>query len=54
VATGIVKRMGSFEIAANVLLDSVDMVVRHYARFAPRDRYSHGWRLYARARGGER
>jgi len=54
VATGIVKRMGSFEIAANVLLDSVDMVVRHYARFAPRDRYSHGWRVYARARGGER
>ena len=54
VATGIVKRMGSFEIAANVLLDSVDMVVRHYARFAPRDRYHHGWRLYARARGGER
>jgi transcriptional regulator with XRE-family HTH domain len=54
VATEIVKRMGSFEIAANVLLDSVDMVVRHYARFAPRDRYSHGWRVYARARGGER
>jgi transcriptional regulator with XRE-family HTH domain len=54
VATEIVKRMGSFEIAANVLLDSVDMVVRHYARFAPRDRYHHGWRLYARARGGER
>ena len=54
VATGIVKRMGSFEIAANVLLDSVDMVVRHYARFAPRDRYSHGWRLCARAWGGER
>jgi len=54
VATEIVKRMGSFEIAANVLLDSVDMVVRHYARFAPRDRYSHGWRVYAGARGGER
>jgi transcriptional regulator with XRE-family HTH domain len=54
VATEIVKRMGSFEIAANVLLDSVDMVIRHYARFAPRDRYSFGWRVYARARGGER
>ncbi len=54
VATEIVKRTGSFEAAANVLLDSVDMVVRHYARFAPRDRYSHGWRVYARARGGER
>jgi hypothetical protein len=54
VATDIVKQTGSFETAANVLLDSVDMVVRHYARFAPRDRYSHGWRVYARARGGER
>jgi transcriptional regulator with XRE-family HTH domain len=54
VATDIVKQTGSFETAANVLLDSVDMVVRHYARFAPRDRYSHGWRLYARARGGGR
>jgi len=53
VATDIVKQTGSFETAANVLLDSVDMVVRHYARFAPRDRYSHGWRVYARARGGE-
>jgi transcriptional regulator with XRE-family HTH domain len=54
VATEIVKRTGSFEAAANVLLDSIDMVVRHYARFAPRDRYSHGWRVYARARGGGR
>ena len=54
VATEVVKRTGSFEAAANVLLDSVDMVIRHYARFAPRDRYSHGWRVYARARGGER
>jgi transcriptional regulator with XRE-family HTH domain len=54
VATEVVKRTGSFEAAANVLLDSIDMVVRHYARFAPRDRYSHGWRVYARARGGER
>jgi transcriptional regulator with XRE-family HTH domain len=54
VATDIVKQTGSFEVAANVLLDSIDMVVRHYARFAPRDRYSHGWRVYARARGGER
>jgi transcriptional regulator with XRE-family HTH domain len=54
VATEIVKRTGSFEAAANVLLDSIDMVVRHYARFAPRDRYHHGWRVYARARGGER
>jgi transcriptional regulator with XRE-family HTH domain len=54
VATDIVKQTGSFEAAANVLLDSIDMVVRHYARFAPRDRYSHGWRVYARARGGER
>jgi transcriptional regulator with XRE-family HTH domain len=54
VATEIVKRTGSFEAAANVLLDSIDMVVQHYARFAPRDRYSHGWRVYARARGGER
>jgi hypothetical protein len=54
VATDIVKQTGSFETAANVLLDSVEMVVRHYARFAPRDRYSHGWRVYARARGGER
>lgn len=54
VATDIVKQTGSFEAAANVLLDSVEMVIRHYARFAPRDRYSHGWRVYARARGGER
>jgi len=54
VATEVVKRTGSFEAAANVLLDSIDMVVQHYARFAPRDRYSHGWRVYARARGGER
>jgi hypothetical protein len=54
VATEIVKRTGSFEAAANVLLDSIDMVVQHYARFAPRDRYGHGWRVYARARGGER
>jgi hypothetical protein len=54
VATEVVKRTGSFEAAANVLLDSIDMVVQHYARFAPRDRYSHGWRVYARARGGGR
>nr|WP_158540206.1 helix-turn-helix domain-containing protein [Thermus aquaticus]AWU47330.1 transcriptional regulator [Thermus aquaticus] len=54
VATDIVKQTGSFEVAANVLLDSIDMVTKHYARFAPRDRYSHGWRVYARARGGER
>jgi transcriptional regulator with XRE-family HTH domain len=54
VATEVVKQTGSFEAAANVLLDSIDMVVRHYARFAPRDRYSFGWRVYARARGGER
>jgi len=54
VATEIVKQTGSFEVAANVLLDSIDMVTKHYARFAPRDRYSHGWRVYARARGGER
>jgi len=54
VATDIVKQTGSFEAAANVLLDSIDMVTKHYARFAPRDRYSHGWRVYARARGGGR
>ncbi len=54
VATEVVKSTGSFEAAANMLLDSIDMVVQHYARFAPRDRYSHGWRVYARARGGER
>ncbi len=54
VATDIVKRTGSFEAAANVLLDSIDMVTKHYARFAPRDRYSLGWRVYARTRGGER
>jgi len=54
VATDIVKQTGSFETAANVLLDSVEMVTKHYARFAPRDRYSFGWRVYARARGGER
>jgi len=52
VATEIVKQTGSFEAAANVLLDSIDMVTKHYARFAPRDRYSHGWRVYARAQGG--
>lgn len=54
VATSIVKASGSFEAAANVLLDSVEMVVRHYARFAPRDRYRHGWRLYVQTRGGGR
>jgi transcriptional regulator with XRE-family HTH domain len=54
VATDIVKQTGSFEVAANVLLDSIDMVTKHYARFAPRDRYHHGWRVYARARGGGR
>ncbi len=54
VATDIVKQTGSFEAAANVLLDSIEVVTKHYARFAPRDRYSHGWRVYARARGGER
>ncbi|RTH03302.1 hypothetical protein CSW50_05495 [Thermus scotoductus] len=54
VATSIVKATGSFEAAANVLLDSVEMVVRHYARFAPRDRYRHGWRLYVQTRGGGR
>lgn len=54
VATSIVKTTGSFEAAANVLLDSVEMVVRHYARFAPRDRYRHGWHLYVQARGGGR
>lgn len=54
VATDIVKQTGSFEAAANVLLDTINMVSRHYARFAPRDRYHHGWRVYARARGGER
>ncbi len=54
VATDIVKHTGSFEVAANVLLDSIDMVTKHYARFAPRDRYHHGWRVYARVRGGGR
>jgi transcriptional regulator with XRE-family HTH domain len=54
VATEVVKQTGSFEAAANVLLDTIDMVTKHYARFAPRDRYSHGWRVYVRARGGER
>jgi len=54
VATEVVKQTGSFEAAANVLLDTIDMVTKHYARFAPRDRYSHGWKVYARARGGER
>ncbi len=54
VATDFVKRTGSFETAANVLLDSIDMVTKHYARFAPHDRYSHAWRVYARALGGER
>ncbi len=54
VATSIVKATGSFEAAANVLLDSVEMVMRHYARFAPRDRYRHGWRLYVQTRGGGR
>ena len=52
VATSVVKLTGSFEAAANVLLDSIDMVARHYARFAPRDRYRYGWQVYARARGG--
>jgi len=52
VATSVVKRTGSFEAAANVLLDSIDMVARHYARFAPRDRYRYGWQLFTRAGGG--
>lgn len=54
VATAIVKTTGSFEAAASVLLDTVEMVEAHYARFAPADRYALGWRAYARARGGER
>ena len=54
VATAIVKRTGSFEAAASVLLDAVEMVEAHYARFAPADRYAFGWRAYARARGGGR
>ncbi|MGC8905295.1 helix-turn-helix domain-containing protein [Thermus sp.] len=53
VATEIVKATGSFEAAANVLLDSIQMVQQHYARFAPRDRYRHGWESYSRA-GGNR
>jgi len=54
VATSVVKRTGSFEAAANVLRDSIDMVAWHSARFAPRDRYRYGWQVYARARGGGR
>jgi len=49
VATAIVKTTGSFEAAANVLLDSIEMVARHYARFAPADRYRFGWRAYGEA-----
>lgn len=52
VATEIVKTTGSFEAAANVLLDSIEMVRQHYARFAPRDRYRHGWESYSRLGGG--
>jgi transcriptional regulator with XRE-family HTH domain len=51
VATEIVKATGSFEDAANVLLDSIEMVQQHYARFAPRDRYRYGWKSYLHALG---
>lgn len=54
VATTIVKTTGSFEAAANVLMDTIQMVEAHYARFAPADRYRFGWGAYARALGGKR
>ncbi|MFN4073595.1 MAG: helix-turn-helix domain-containing protein [Thermus sp.] len=38
-ATTAVKRTGSLEMAANLLLDSIAMVQAHYARFLPQDRY---------------
>ena len=43
VATAVIKRTGSLEHAANLLLDSMEMVARHYARFLPSDRYSQSW-----------
>lgn len=39
VATTAVKRTKSLEHAANLLLDSIQMVQHHYARFLPEDRY---------------
>lgn len=39
VATAAVKRTKSLEHAANLLLDSIQMVQHHYARFLPEDRY---------------
>ena len=38
VATHIIKTTGSISLAANILLDSEEMVRQHYARFLPEDR----------------
>ena len=46
VATSVVKQTGSLEHAANLLLDSIEMVHRHYARFLPVDRYGKSWGFF--------
>lgn len=38
VATHVLKTTGSIELAANILLDSPEIVAKHYARFLPHDR----------------
>jgi integrase/transcriptional regulator with XRE-family HTH domain len=38
VATHVIKTTGSIALAANILLDSEDVVREHYARFLPEDR----------------
>ncbi|WP_162865727.1 hypothetical protein [Deinococcus wulumuqiensis] len=45
VATGVIKETGSFELAANILLDDPKTVAKHYARFLPEDRLSHVYKI---------
>lgn len=51
VATGVVKTTGSLEHAANILLDDIKTVQKHYARFLPRDRYTKSWQAFWQRRG---
>lgn len=56
VATSAVKLTNSLEHAANILLDSLPMVQRHYARFLPEDRFRASviatWRARKGSKGG--
>lgn len=53
VGTTAVKTRGSFDLAANILLDSTEVVKAHYARYAPQDRYETAWEQLSEELGGE-